>query len=315
MNFFEFKDLKKLDYKAYILNGDEDLFKLLSKNKIVSHNLDYDFVYVDSDLEISDFYSNIESSDLFSSPKIFYVNNINGGLSKQKQFWNYVSNSTDNCIYIVNYLKEKIPETVNYLEIKCEKIKDSQKEVSKITSELAKEIEIVVSPTDLPIFYAFYKNNLFSIYQELKKCKIYANANKTSYLDTKEILKIISPSLEKDPFLFANNFMQRKLKICLANLPKDSDFIPQFGNIFNIADKLLVYKSCKSLKLNDEKISKDYDINLFYLKYNLIPIEKIWDATELNQLMLEIENINYKIRRFNFTVNEAILNLVLKYCR
>jgi DNA polymerase III delta subunit len=315
MNFSEFKDQDNFDFKVYVLNGEEELYKVLAKEKIRDSFKTLEIDYVDSELEVSEFYSKIDSSDLFPHPKLFYINNTSNNLSKQKQFWSYVKSSDSESIYIINSLKEKVPTEIKSIEIKCDKIKDSQKDVCKAVGEIAQSLGIAISVTDLPIFYSLYKNNLFAIYQELKKCKTYLDSKKTSYLESKDIFKIVSPALEKDPFIFANNFMHRKLKSCIANLPNESDFIPQFGNIFNTAEKILVYKSAKLSKMSDDEICKKYEINPFYLKYNLLSVEKMWSVKELSELMIEIESINCKIRRFNFTVKEAILNLVFQYCK
>lgn len=316
MNFFDFQKKPNLAGKVYLLNGDEDLFKFLAKDILAKSFADLELTYVDSELEPSEFYEKIESLDLIPHPKLFYINNTSGNLSKQKQFWNYVSDAPQDTRYIINQLSSKqVEEGVETVEVLCEKVRDNQKEVGKIVHELLKSVGLAISPTDVPLFYALYKNNLFAIYQELQKCKVYAQSLKCAYLDTPELRKILSPPTDKDPFIFANAFMARKLKTVLLNLPDASEFVPQFGNVFATAEKILVYKSAKSLKQTDDQVIKNYEFNQYYFKYTVQNLEKSWSVSELRQLMLEIEDVNLKIRRFNFPVKEAILNFAFRYCR
>jgi len=294
-----------------VLNGEEDFFKFQVK-RTIEQKLKLPTTYVDSEESSDEFYSKIESFDLFSEPKLFYINNQSGNLKKHKYFWKYVEESKDSK-YIINSEK-KVPEGV--LEIKCDKIKESAaREVIKFIEQILQEANLSVQRGNFPFFYALYKSDLFQIYNEIQKCKAWADSEGKRELTYPELKSILSPAANKNVFDFINYFRKRKLKPAVAALEGvgDSDILLYSYHLFRLFDHVLAYKSAKRLKLNDQEIIRGLDINIYYLRYTLQESNSLWKESELKELMMILERVNLKIKSFNFPSAKAILSLTFKY--
>lgn len=313
MEFADFYAKPKLDFKVFALNGDEEYFKFLAKVILVKSFKNLELNYVDSEDE--DFYSKIEGNDLIPHPKIFYIDNASGHLSKLKYFWKYVKDSPEDSRYIINGLNSKAKEDIDVLEIKCSKIKDSPREVGKFVSDMVKSLQLAIPVTDLPYFHNHYRNNLFSIFNELKKCQLWADYKGSRYMDAEVLKGILSPSLDKDPFAFSNAFLQRRLKAAIPIAPTLNDMPLQMGSVFSGAEKLLVVKCARRSGMGDAEIEKAFELNHYYFTYTIKPMEKLWAEKELKLLLVDIEALNRKMRSFNFPVTKNVIQLIFKYCR
>lgn len=310
MRYLEFLKSSNLKSHVFILNGDEYYFKHKIKNHI-KKTVNLPITYVDAELGSDDFYSKIETMELFPEPKIFYIDNESGNLKKHKFFWKNLDKDSK---YIINNLK-KIPD--NAVEIKCDKIKDNAREVTKFVNSLFQELCLVTDARNLPLFYALYKNDLFTIYHEISKCKYWAEANDKVEITYPEIKKIVSPIQEKNIFEFVNFFRLRKLKgaVTLLKGIKDDEMLLYSYHLFRALDHVLGYKSAKKMGEADSEIIKGLEINIYYLKYNLQQIAHLWNEEELKTLLIILEDLNLKIRTLNFPASKAIMNITLKYCR
>lgn len=313
MEFSEFLAKPKFDSKVFALNGDEDYFKFLAKNILAKNFKELELNFVDSEDE--SFYEKIEGNDLIPHPKLFYIDNSSANLNKHKYFWKYVKDSPADTRYVINNLKDKAKEDIEVLEIKCAKIKDSAREVGKFVSDMVKKLQLAIPVTDQPFFYNQYRNNLFTIYSELKKCQLWADHTGTRYMDVKTLREILSPPLEKDPFAFSNAFLHRKMKQAIALVPSLYELPLQLGSVFASAEKLLVVKSARRSGMGDTDIESTYELNHYYFTYTIKPMEKLWSENELKALLVDIETLNTKQRSFNFPVSKNVIQLILKYCR
>lgn len=310
--------IKKTSFKSkvFVLNGEDDYFKYTAR-KLIQDGLKIPLTYVDTSEKPTAFYTKIDSFDLIPEPKLFYLNNADEDLSKQKFFWNYVKESPKDSRYIINTLKMKeVPEGVDVLEVECEKIKDSAREVAKFVTEMFTHAMLVVDPKDLGYFYYLYRNDLFAIFNEIQKCKLWAKEKGRVSITYSDMQNILSPISRGDVFGFANNFIQRRLSLSLKEIEDltDNDVLPYSFNLFKAAEKILAYKSAVRAGLSEDEIIKGLEINMYYLKYTLKTIESMWKERELKNLLIALENINFKIKSFNFPCAKAIVTLTLKYC-
>jgi len=312
----EFLSNPDLNHKVFLLNGDEFFYKYALKNVIFSGFKGYEFVYTNSECDSSELYEAIDSSDLIPHPKVVYVDNSHGDLSKHKYFWDNVAASSEDVRHIVTDCK-KVPDGLDVLQVECSKLKDNQKDIGKFVTDYSRKLGIVIDPKNVPMFHYLYRNNLFVIYNELKKCRIWAEENKTVEVDFGILKQLLSPSCEKDVFQFSTNFLNRRLKACLSSLPEiiDHEAPLHIFNIFKGAEKILLYKYAIQEKISEQDFLTEYAINFYYLNYTIKPMDKIWSRQELVDLLLELENINSKIKTFNYPGLKGVSNLVLKYCR
>ena len=311
MEFNEFKSKPKFDAKVFILNGEEDFFKYLTRTIIQKKFADSDKVYANTEMDTAEFYERIEPNEIIPQPKVIYVDNTEGELSKFKGFWSAVRTSDKDVRYILNSCKAKeIPEDVATVEIVCPKIKDNAREVGAFVGEMVSALGLVIDPKNVPFFFHLYRNNLFLIYNELKKCQWYAEHTGQRELTYPVLKKILSPASQKDVFALSTNFMKRKLKACFLDLEDipETEVPLHLFNIFKAAERLLVYKTATANGMS-------YDFNQFFVKYTLKEQTTLWNVSELRDLMLVIEAVLLKTKSFNYPAGKCIVNLVLHYCR
>ena len=315
MNSHDFVKNPSLKPKVYVLNGDDEYFKHSVKVSLQdAHKIPLTYV----DASEPDFYTKIDTLDLMPEPKLFFLNNSSGGLEKQKFFWNYVKDSPKDSRYIISNFKIKdVPEGVTSLEVECEKVKDSARDVIKVVNEMLTQATLVLDAKDVAYFYYLYRNDLFASFNEIQKCKLWAKSTGVITLTFKDLQGILSPITHSDVFGFVNNFTYRRLKACLSEISEleDNDVLPYTFNLFKSTEKILAYKSARRAGLTDDEFIKGLELNIYYFKYTLKLIEPLWKESELRSLLIALENINYKIKSFNFPCTKAIVALTLKYCR
>ena len=317
MTIHDFLKKPSLKSKVFVLNGEDDYFKYCAK-KVLQAGFKIPLTYADTSDASTSFYTKIDSFDLMPEPKLFYLNNVEEDLKKHKFFWNYVKDSPPDSRYIVNTLKMKeIPEGFDVLEIECDKVKDNVRDVSKFVTEMLSRVALIVDAKDLGYFYHLYRNDLYTIFNEIQKCKLWASATGNVSLTYADMQNILSPTAHKDVFGFTNSFMQRRLKNSLLEIEDldDNDVLPYSFNLFKAGEKVLAYKSALRDGLSDDEIIKGLEINIYHFRYVLKAIEPLWKERELKLLLVALENINFKIKSFNFPCAQAIVTLTLKYCR
>jgi len=318
MEFAEFKQKPKFDAKVFILNGDEGFYKFLARSLIQKKFADADRVYANTEMDPADFYERIEPNEIIPQPKVIYVDNSEGDLSKFKGFWSAVRVSDKDVRYIINDCKEKeVPEGLSSVEIKCSKPKDNARDVGAFVEEMAQALNVVIDRKNIPYFYFLYRNNLFSIYNELKKCQLFADASGQRELPYSVLKKVLSPASEKDVFALSTNFMKRKLKACFLDLEEisESEMGLHLYNIFKAAERNLVYKMATANGMSDADVVSAYEFNQFFVKYTLKEQSSLWTEAELRDVMLVIESVLLRTKSFNYPAGKCIVNLVLHYCR
>lgn len=317
MNFSDFWSSPDTSHKIYFLNGKEPFYKYLIKNLLVKALKDHEFVFVTTDLESEEFYEKTESADLIPHPKLFYIDNSSGDLSSHKYFWEGVQNSGPESRYIISDPGKGVPKEVRAFEIECDGVKDNPRDVGKFVTEYSKKLGLFIEPKNIPVFHYLYKNNLFAIYTELRKCKIWSEETGKVEVDYTALKHLLSPSAEKDTFQLSTNFLHRRLKPTLNDIADTSehDILLHVFNVFKGAEKVLVYKSARAAGISDVDISSEFEINIHYLNFTVKPLEKLWGVDELKNLLLDLESLNFKSKSSSFPATQGLVHATMKYCR
>lgn len=318
MDIQEFKSKPKFDAKVFVLNGNENFFKFLARTTIQKKFPEAERMFADTEMDPATFYDKVEPNEIIPQPKIIYVDNTEGDLTKFKGFWSAVRSSDKDIRYIVNEFKMKeVPDDIAAMEIVCSKIKDQPKEVGAFVEELIQAFGLVIDRKNLPYFHYLYRNNLFVIYNELKKCQILAEKTGQVELSFATLKKVLSPASEKDVFSLSTNFMKRKIKACFLDLEDtpESEMPLHLFNIFKAAERVLVYKSATANGMSDAEIVSAYDFNPYFVKYTLKEQVASWSEDELRDVLFVIEAVLLKTKSFNYPVGKCMMNLILHYCR
>lgn len=307
MRFADFLNSPDVSGKLFLCVGDEGHFHSKIRALFVKKFPKLKVQNVEADDEPVDFYAQVEAEDLFSDPKLVFINNSTGDLSTKKLFEQCVKSSTT-AKYVVfgDDFKTSLPN----VKIECAKVKDNLKEVLPYVRQIISDADLTLSPKDIHVFHYLYRNDLQTIFNEVQKIKLLNNTLQKIILNFKDIENVLSPSEHVDIFKFSNNFMSRNLRGSLNSLPED-DFLPHIGNIFSVAEKL--YTSKKS-NLPDEQIIKNYKFNNYYYLHNIKPLLSLWSEGELRNLIGEMNAIRLKLKESKLPIKLTLKNCVFKYC-
>jgi len=307
MRIADFLHSPDLSGKLYLCIGDENYFHSKVRALFVQKFPKLKIQNVEADEEPLDFYAQIESDNLFSDPKLVFINNASGDLSSKKLFEQHVKSSTS-AKYVV--FGDDVKTAQPNVKIECGKVKDNPKEILGYVKQMVSEAGINLMPKDMEVFYFLYRNDLQTIYNEIQKIQLLNNSMQKMILEFSDITNVLSPSEHLDVFKFSNNFMKRNMKGALNSLPED-DFLPHIGNIFSIAEKLYISKKSN---LPDDEIIKNYKFNNYYYLHSIKPLLNLWSEGELKNLLGEMNGFRLKLKESKLPMKLTLKNCIFKYC-
>lgn len=238
-----------------------------------------------------------------------------------KRFKDYVKNLPNHCILIVYYNfqdQDKNRDCLNNFSglgemCKIQQLRDN--EFYREVETIFKFNQISIKPELVRFFCSKVLNDFFHIEGEILKLKFFLNGREATRND---IDTIVSKSFEYNIFTFINNVFNKNLKSSLRLfkelLSSGKDINHIFSMLSNQFLKFLDIRVMILSGLNRDDIIKRSDINKYVLD-NFMKLSNKYSLSELNNIIGEFLNIDYRIRTSNnVDINNEIENFIISIC-
>ena len=314
-------EINKIDFNRVniiLLHGqnqdakEEIISKILSeKNQFLSK---YDEKEVLENLEI--FYNNCTSRSLFESEKIIVINRSTDKIYKVIE---HIENSNLSGILLIieasnldkkSKLRSFFEKSKNHLSIAF--YPDNYQTLYKYVNEFIKEKKLTISNSNINLIINKSNGDRGFLKNELNKIYLFSLGGK----------KINSENLSKLTNLIENHSFSELVDNCLAkNKSKTIAIINE--NNFNNEDSIIISRTflqkLKKIKILCKDYAENKDLNktisnakppIFWKDKEIVKsqIEK-WKINQINQLIIEINEIEFRIKR-NY---ENAMNIVLDF--
>jgi len=314
-------EINKIDFNRVniiLLHGqnqgakEEIISKILSeKNQFLSK---YDEKEVLENLEI--FYNNCTSRSLFESEKIIVINRSTDKIYKVIE---HIENSNLSGILLIieasnldkkSKLRSFFEKSKNHLSIAF--YPDNYQTLYKYVIEFIKEKKLTISNSNINLIINKSNGDRGFLKNELNKIYLFSLGGK----------KINSENLSKLTNLIENHSFSELVDNCLAkNKSKTIAIINE--NNFNNEDSIIISRTflqkLKKIKILCKDYAENKDLNktisnakppIFWKDKEIVKsqIEK-WKINQINQLIIEINEIEFRIKR-NY---ENAMNIVLDF--
>lgn len=306
-----------------------NFIKNLESKIIISEfrQFNYTNLKFDNNFDLDNFFEVCDTIPMMQDRKIVVLENamfLKREYDKKdlvKRFKDYVKNLPEYCVLIVYYNfqdqdrnKDCLSSFSSFGEVcKIQELKDN--EFYREVEGIFKFHKINIKPEVIRFFCSRVLNDFFHIEGEILKLKFFLNGREATRNDVEVI---VSKSFEYNIFTFINNVFNKNLRSSLRLFKellgsgKDTNYI--FSMLSNQFLKFLDVKVMILSGLTRDEIISRSGINKYVLD-NFMKLSNKYSLSELNKIIGEFLNIDYRIRNSNNTdiINE-IENFIITIC-
>ena len=298
---------------------EEEIEKITGGNSYTTYNLD--------EMEIDDVLNDASYYTLFDDKNYMVVKNVTNfsankkgkeSSNKDDYLLNYLNEPNDNTVLIL-VLKEKLNATkkiskivkdkYNYVELN----NPNQKESRNIINKFLQKNKISIDYDGITYIINSLDNNYDLIMNELDKLLLYSKKE----LNMKDLTHIISSNVLDNNFKFIDYIMDKDIKNIFKYyddflLNKNSP-IMLMSMLANEYRNVYLVKSMISKKSKEDMMST-LEIRFSFQIDKLINYSYSYNDKELEDYLLDLCNLDYKIKQGRITDKLALELFFLKVC-